>query len=294
MAIELPIFQRDLPKHIRFNHQAPGNLRNYITISNVISMIENPFDKDKIIEGLVEKQFDNPDAKYYHMTAEDIAEAWEAKAAQSRSYGQLLDNYIGLVLENGIDSKDIEMFILDYVEGDERAQALVDGFNFFYKTFIATGRLVPIAREEDIVLPMTDDEGNQFYIKGRFDCLFYDTKTESYVIVDWKSNEEIPCEANKWTKRCLGAARGLYDLAGVKYTTQVFFYKMGGIKGDYFNGIKDPSKVKVMIVNLPGTKDESGDPIFKAIGAQYTYDEELLKKIFIYAYKKKELLRKNS
>lgn len=273
-----------MEKHDELNfgqQSAPG----YITISSVIDMIAEPFDSEAIAEKQFNENFNNPESRYYQMTKQDILDAWANKGAESRAYGQNLDKYIGICLTS--DETERELFRMDYVTGDKRMEGLCAAFDSFYNKFVKDGPLRFIDRERTVYLNITNEKGETISVKGRFDALFYDERSGHYVVVDWKSNGNIECVPTKWTKKLLGPARSLYDLAGNKYTTQVFFYKEGLSKN---NDIPE-DQIDVMIVNLQGY-DENDKPIFKCIGAQYAYDEKFLDDVFFYAYNKKQIMNR--
>lgn len=263
-----------------------GKLSGNISISAVIDMLAEPFDSDQVAQNTYNKNFDNPDSKYYQMTKEQILESWASKGAESRNYGMLLDEYIGIKLE-GTDIQ-LKIFKIDHIDGDKRMEGLCASFDSFYKRYIESGRLVYVTREQYVNLELSD-----VIVRGRFDALFYAPATGHYVVVDWKSNGDIPLTPNQWTKKLLGPAKNLYDLAGNKYTTQVYFYKMALGNGQFLDGIEGPQDIDVIIVNLSGY-DGDDNPIVNCIGPQYEYDEKFLTSIFTYAYKKKQLLSNRS
>ena len=82
------------------------------SISTILSMLQEPFDQKGVAEKTFNKRFNDPTSEYYQMTVEQIIEKWEDKAAASRRYGKLNDDYIGIVLEGTEDDKDL-FLILD-------------------------------------------------------------------------------------------------------------------------------------------------------------------------------------
>lgn len=266
----------------KFNFNKPDDLDKdkCLSISSVIDMISPAFDREKVAEKTHNKHFNNPESQYYQMSVEEIMEAWEEKGATSRYYGSSLDDYIGFRL-NGT-SNEVEIFKLDKVDGDERMEGLCESFESFYNKYIENGPLEYVDREQYVYYPI-DIDGEKWYIRGRFDCLFYNKEKEHYVIVDWKSNGEIEINPTKWTERLNGPAKTLYNLSGVKYTAQVFFYKSG------LEYQCPEETVDVAITNLPGY-DAEKNPQVNVYGAQFKYDKDFMDKIFTYAIKKKKLL----
>ncbi|MCH5166976.1 MAG: PD-(D/E)XK nuclease family protein [Erysipelotrichales bacterium] len=268
-------------KEIKFETPSDFDKTRSISISAVIDMISPQFDREAVVQKTFDKNFNNPESKYYQMSKEQILEMWEEKGATSRYYGSSLDDYIGLRFTG--HPNDVEIFKMDKVEGDNRMEGLCESFDKFYKEHVDNGPLEYVNREQYIYYPI-DIDGEQWYVRGRFDCLFYNTETNHYIIVDWKSNGEIETSPTKWTEKLYGPAKSLYNLSGVKYTTQVFFYKLG-----LENQLNNEEVVDVAITNLPGYDNEN-NPQVKIYGAQYKYDKDLIENILKYAIKKKKLL----
>ena len=82
-----------------------------VSISNALDMLFTPFDSEGVAQKTYEKYYDNPESEYYHMTAEQIREAWSAKGVESCKYGSLLDDYIGATLTG--TENDLRLFKLD-------------------------------------------------------------------------------------------------------------------------------------------------------------------------------------
>ena len=158
----------------------------YISISEVLGLLNEPFDKMGVAQKTFDKNFDNPDSQYYHKTVDQIIESWEAKGAESCKYGRLLDEYIGVVLEGSESDK--ELYKLDNdIDGDERLAGLIQSFDEFLAYMAANyPALEYVTREKMLYYKLGD-----FYIRGRFDALFYDTARNKWIIIDWKSSGTI-------------------------------------------------------------------------------------------------------
>lgn len=274
---------KNMIQKLEFKSPENYNKQKTISISTVLGMISEPFDSDAVAQKTYDKNFNNPESKYYQMTKEQILESWAEKGATSCKYGSQLDDYIGICLTGNETEK--ELFYMDYIDGDERMEGLAKSFDRFYNEKIKNGSLEFVNREQYLYFEVEVD-GELWHVRGRFDCLFYNKETGRYVIVDWKSNGEIETEPTKWTKKLLGPAKSLYDLSGIKYTTQVYFYKMALeslpllVKNDI---------VDVAIVNLSGY-NENKEPQLKIITALYPYEKTFIESILKYAIKKKILM----
>ena len=256
-----------------------------ISISKIIELLQEPFDQKGVAEKTYNKHFNNPDSQYYQKTIEEICEMWSAKGAESCRYGSLLDDYIGLNLTRTSD--ELELWKLDNnYEWDERLLAHCTSFDDFYSVLSASGDMEFVDREKSVYYQVGD-----YYVKGRFDALFYNKKTGKYIIIDWKSSGTIDKIPNQWTKKLFGPAMKFPALNYYTYTIQLHFYKKTLIKNYLPEGTKEEDVI-VMIVNLP-------DHIIESIGKKYQthyeafqYDSMLMEQIFNFAIKKKQILDK--
>jgi hypothetical protein len=253
-----------------------------------LGLISEPFDSEGVATKTYNKHFNNPNSEYYKMSVQEIMDKWAAKGAASCHYGSLLDNYIGLILEKA-DEMDMEMFKLDYdYDGDERLQGVCNSFDNFVSEYLGSHpELEFVTREQTVYLKIS--EGN--YIKGRFDALFYNTKTNRYLIVDWKSSGSVDKKTTPWTGKLLGPAKDIYALNHNTYTLQTYFYKTALESMGYI-----PAGVEVdcIIVQLPGTVVAESNDVYCVHQTAFPYDKELMLKIFDYAFKKNLILEKKN
>lgn len=268
-----------------------------ISISAILGMLEEPFDKEGIAQKTFDNNFNNPNSEYYQMSVNQIIEKWEQKGATSRHYGSMLDNYIGCNL-TGSDT-DLKLFKLDNdYEHDERLHSLCDSFDNFYSVLSKSGDTIFVDREKTIyhkvtiVNPDNDNEKLEYYIKGRFDALFYNKRTNKWIVIDWKSSGSIDKVPNKWTKQLLGPMKKYPALNYYTYTTQLYFYKLTLIEEGYLSKGTSPDDVVVMIVNLPGKIIEDIGRNFATHQAAYGYDKDLLENLFTYGATKDYLNKK--
>ena len=112
--------------------------------------MKKPFDRDGIATKTFNNHFNNPKSEYYHMTVEQIINKWETKAATSRQYGSMLDEYIGYNLNN--DQDGLEMFNLDYDrDGDERLNNICNSFDTFVNDYLKQHPTLMVASISAIV-----------------------------------------------------------------------------------------------------------------------------------------------
>lgn len=212
-------------------------------------LVAEPFDAEKSAKICEAKGKDNPNYKYYNMTAEQIMESWSEKSAESRRYGTLLDEYTGLILEQ---SSDLERWkITNGYNYDARLKANCDGFEEFRKQLEETTNYRYVGREIQVFA--TSEKGN--VLNGRLDCLFEDASDESnkkYLIIDWKTTDEISTK-NQYKKKLRGPAFNLDDCDMNKYTAQLFIYKKALVET---YGIANEENVKVAVCNVLRERNE--------------------------------------
>ena len=261
-----------------------------ISISNLLGTLSTPFDSEGVAQKTFEKHYDNPQSEYYHMTAEEIREAWAAKGATSTHYGSLLDDYIGCILTG--NENDMTLFKLNNnFDYDEKLKAHCNAFDNFYAVLSKSGDTEFIDREKYLYLkvrnPLTKED---MYIYGRFDALFRNKRTGKYILIDWKSSGTIDKVPDRWTKKMLGPMFKYPQLNWYTYTLQLYFYKNALLKSGYLPEGTTADDIIVMIVNLP-------DHIIPEVNMNYQihqgampYDENMLKTFYEFAIQKHILL----
>lgn len=267
----------------------------YITISNVNGQLSIPFDKEGVAKKCEEKG-KKCQCQWTGKTAADIIQMWEDKAAISREYGKKVDTYTDCVLNEDVDA--LELYKLDNdIEHDERLKAHITAFDEFYERIMKSGDVVFVGREIE-VWNRIKTNNEEFYVKGRLDALFYNKRTDTWIVIDWKSNESITTRHDKFTEHLLGPAKDLYAIDWNTYTLQVYNYKEALLQ-NYLPIGTEPSHVQCMIVNLPKTEYDNSDAVlgkgqkYKAYMGAFPYDENRINGIFEYAYKKDKLTRKS-
>lgn len=266
-----------------------------LSISNALNMLLTPFDSEGVSQKVYENHYDNPQSEYYHMTAEQIREAWSAKGAASTHYGSLLDDYIGCILTG--NENDLRLFKLDNgYDYDERLHGLCDSFDNFYSVLSKSGDTEFIDREKYLYLkvknPFHNEEGqNEYmYMYGRFDALFRNKRTGKYILIDWKSSGTVDKVADKWTKKMLGPMFKYPQLNWYQYTLQLYFYKQALLNSGYLPEGTSPDDIVVMIVNLPGKIIEGCGQNYQIHQGAIPYNETELNNFYEFAIKKYILL----
>ena len=258
-----------------------------LSISAVLGMLEEPFDQIGVATKTFNKNYNNPNSEYYQKSIEEICEMWTNKASTSREYGKMLDNYIGYNLNK--DEDGLEMFNLDYDrDGDERLNNICTSFDDFVKDILEKHpELEFVTREQTLYYKVPNTE---YYIRGRFDALFYNTEKKRYLIIDWKSSGDVDKKPSPWTGKLLGPCKNLLDLNWNTYTLQVYFYKTALEASGLLN---DGEEVDCIIVQLPGHIINESNKMYCIHKPAFEYDKTFMDKLFIWAHKKNILLKKN-
>lgn len=263
-----------------------------ISITEILNFLEHPFDSHLVAEKTFEKHYNNPESEYYHMTVEQIIEKWSNKGSESCRYGSMLDDYIGIIL-TGTDN-DMKLYKLDNAyDYDERLKGLCDSFDNFYALMMKSGDVEFIDRERTVYLKTTITNSQtstqeDYYVKGRFDALFYNKRTNKYIIIDWKSSGSIDKVPSKYTGKFLGPMYQYPELNYYRYTNQLHFYKKALLEGYLPKGTQEDDVV-VMIVNLPGKLIKESGQNYMTHLAGMKYDSFLLDRIFNFGIQKKIL-----
>lgn len=227
--------------------------------SKIIECLKEPFDQDAIARKTFTKHFEDPESQYYHMSVDDIKKLWESKAETGKRNGQLLDKYIGYMLEGKDNVEEIKEKFLSSIDDIPKNKCL--SFNEFYKHNIVN-KLQYVCRE--ILL-----YDKSLKINGRPDALFM--SSDVLILVDWKNTENLTT-TNTWSK--LKGPLYAYDASDLNaYTIQLYLYK-------YM--LKNTYKIESPILSLVVNIREKDFGIYQPI---IPYSDELVKKIIEYAEK---------
>ena len=275
---------------IDFSNLDIDKTKRKISISNLLDTLFTPFDSEGVAQNTYNKHFNNPESEYYHMTVEQILEAWSAKGARSTHYGSLLDDYIGCILTG--NENDLRLFKLDNgYDYDEKLKAHCDAFDNFYSILSKSGDTKFIDREKylylDVKNPIT---GEDMYVYGRFDALFKNERINKYILIDWKSSGTIDKTPTKWTKKMLGPMFKYPQLNWYRYTLQLYFYKEALLKTGYVPADTKPEDIIVMIVNLPDHVIPEVNMNYQIHQGAMPYDENMMDTFYKFAIEKFILL----
>ena len=243
--------------------------------------IKIKFDDVATAERCAQKGLEDPDYKYAGMTAEQILEQWHAKADESKRYGTLLDDYAGMRLNHEDDK--LEMWKLDNAyEYDERLNANCKGFDEFYEFISTKTNYKYVARE----LPLYCKTNKGGLINGRFDCLFYDENTDAFIIIDWKTTDDITT-SSAYHKKLQGPAYMLDECDMNTYTIQLHVYKKALVET---YGLSSYDKISVYVCNMLKQPGEDGK-YYKLFKQNFNFDINKLNAFIDFGHNKHKLLK---
>lgn len=195
-------------------------------VSNVTHMFQEHFNAPIKARETYERNYDNPDSKYYRMLPEEIEAAWELNSRQAcehgtqrhefgescyyfmtRQYDKILPEFKNRLTEDG-------GFLAIY----PKEEAVVQFYEDMPKC------IVPILAETKVY----DEE---LGYSGTFDLLcYYDAELDGkpssksgLVVMDWKTNKDLYKNFND--KRLLSPFEGLRDMPISIYKLQLSLYE---------------------------------------------------------------------
>lgn len=258
-----------------------------ISISEILGMLSEPFDRDGVAQKTFDKHYNNEDSQYYHKTVDEIIDMWEAKGADSLHYGRLSDQYIETRLTKS--DNDLELWKLDNnYDYDDRLKNNCSSFDNFYNLFNKKYQFID--REQTVYLMSPNKD---FLIKGRYDARWMNTDNGNHLIIDWKTSGTIDKTPTRWTGKLLGPASIYPNLNWYIYTMQVYFYKYA-LLHTYLPEGTDENSIDVAIVDLPGQILESTGKNWEYATPAFQYDEQFMERLFEFGMRKKMLLESKS
>ena len=236
--------------------------RKCVSVSKLCNNImKAEFDAEKKAHECYLKGLNDPNYKYAGMSEKDILNAWEEKSKISKHYGSLLDDFAELYLTEKHDLLEEWKQAYDF-EHDLRLKYTCTGLMQFYSNIIAKTNYRFIARE--LPLYCSTDTGK---INGRFDCLLYDEITDSYIIIDWKTTDNITTKS-LYNKHLLGPGYLLDECDMNIYTIQLHVYKKALVET---YGLASFDRISVYVCNLLKQPGQDG-LLYKLFPQNFPFD----------------------
>lgn len=248
-----------------------------IGVSKCVSMLKPEFETDRIAGEMVEKYFDVEGHKYYHMSKEDIVELWETKKNNACIRGSLFDSYVAQVFEIRDTATYNKWYFKHNIRANKFMQRAMNGFGKIIKNYAELGYTTVVGTE--IPLFAFNSRNQNQVINGRCDCLLYNPTTKHFLVIDWKTNEEIK---QTGYESMYGPMSNFPSCEYYGYILQVFFYKKALIE-TYKLGTAETIHVAICQMGVP---EEPNYKIFN--DSDFSYTNSLMNDIIKYAYLRKE------
>lgn len=276
--------KEEIKKHIKTVNEQFKNVSSIISVSKMLDFLSRKFDAEKQALVCEAKGQSDPKYKYAGMTAAEIMEQWTAKADESKKYGSLLDTYAGLSFGDTSIKESLDVWKLDHnFDYDERLKSNCTGFDEFVSDMSGYG-YVYVGRELTVYLKTANDN----VITGRLDCLFWHPETNKYLIVDWKTTDDIKL-SSFGNQKFFGPGFEIDDCDMSKYTTQLHVYKEA-LCSTY--NLAKPEDVAVVIVNLRKSEEANGRH-YLLYKENYQFKSQRLHDFVDFAIKKRSLINQD-
>lgn len=273
------IMDNSITRHIdEVNLNTPDfRWENCISVSKCIGFMKHEFNAEVTAKNMIPKHFNNPSSKYYQMTAEQIIEMWNEKAESAKEKGRQFDALMNQLIEVR-DNNELQLWKYD-VSWDEN--------DFLKRAYEGFKKLLEILQAEYMVigteLPLyaRSCKNPNHITCGRCDCLLWNWKTKRYLIIDWKTSEQIKQSAFKNMK---GPGNKYPDADYFHYMTQLSFYKKSIVETYKLASAKN---VDILICQM-GIPENPGFKTFGPTG-KFMYDSAYLDNAIDYAFLRKEI-----
>ena len=261
------------------NKELKDLFKKTLSVSKLNEYLKEPFDEITMAENCYQKGLKDPTYKYAGMNVNEILTQWHDKANESKHYGRLLDEYTDLLFNK--KDNDLELWKLNNnFNNDNRLNNYCKGVEQFIDFIILNTNYYYVGRE----IPIFYENKNEDKINGRLDFLLYDDNTDSYIIIDWKTTENITIK-NNYNKHLLGPAYMLDECDMNLYTIQLFIYKLA-LVNTY--KLTTANKISTYVCNL--LRNSDNNIYYKLYKPNFVYNENLLNKFIEYGNNKLKLL----
>lgn len=252
------------------NTQLKPEYKKTCSVSKLCAYIKPEFDEIKVATACAAKGQNNPDYKYYNMSVEQILDLWHEKSDTSKKYGSLFDEYTYFISNNLKQTEQFqEWMIKNNFNTDERLKNNCTGFDQFYAKLTSTTNYIYV--DSEIPMYTCTPEGNK--ITGRLDALFYDPNTNGFIIIDYKTTDNISTSSD-YNKKLNGPLYMLDDCDMNPYTVQLHVYKKALVETYKLCPYEN---ISVYICNALREPDEN-NRLYKLIPQNFKFDINLLNK----------------
>lgn len=262
------------------------NGRRIISLTKMNDFLSEPFDKERVAQQCAEKGATDPKSKYAGMTKEDILAKWTQNAETSMMYGSKVDEYAECVF-NANENATLMWKLDSGFDYDEKLQNFCKGLDEFISYMTERGYQF-IGREIPMYVESIGTFGKTNIVTGRLDALFYNPEKNKYMVVDWKTTEDIKTQSFR-SKRMKGPGLVWEDCDMSKYTIQIHTYK-NALINTYCIAPED--SISVCVINLREVQDPYYKKNFIPYKEMFSFDSKRLNDAVDFAINKRELLKK--
>ena len=276
----------DIKQYIEsINKQKQFTYKGSLSVSKCIETLKNPFDSERVANEMYQKYYNQEGNKYYHMLPDEIIRMWEQKRDNALSRGKLFDSYVEQILEIR-NPNSFSIWKLDNdIDNNEFMEKAIKGFNNVISYLRNVEHYDTIIGTEIPLWIQLHNSPTDYFINGRCDCLLYNSTTKSYLIIDWKTNDEIKTSGFKNLK---GPLIEYKDCDYNCYLTQLFFYKKALVET---YKLTDYLHINVAICQV-GTNNENNYTLYKPGSLGYNFDTTLMNRIIQYCHSIREIKEK--
>lgn len=218
---------------IEEGHRYFVGARELTSVSVMTHTFQEHFDPDVMAPLTYERNYNNPESKYYHMSVDEIKKAWEKNSKQACNHGTERHEYAESIFHFMVGEYDrILPEFKDRLMKDENGN---DYFLAIKAKEIAAGKvyidmpdcLIPILAETKVY-----NIEKEYAYSGTFDILFYynaqligrDPSTSGLYVLDWKTNADL--FKNFGGKTLLAPFDEMLDMPKSMYVLQLNSYQM--------------------------------------------------------------------
>lgn len=205
-------------------------------VSNVVDEFVPPKDTDAMALGTFQRNFDNPDSKYYQMTVEQIKEEWKRITDHACSHGTERHEF----------SEGLYYFSthqLDGIPEEFKCRVHKDEHGGLYYEALYEKEKAACKFYEDLpqcyipILAETKVYNEELEYSGTFDLLVYfdatvyglkDDSKSGLVVLDWKTNKNLYKNYNQ--EKMLPPFEGMLDMPLSHYKLQLSLYSLALMK----------------------------------------------------------------
>jgi len=176
-------------------HKYTHKGEEYISVTTLIGLFFEKFNADEVIDTYYNNWQKDKKSKYYGLSKEEIKELWSNETETGSRFHKAIEDYL-------------KGKYYDFTNLEPEFEQFLEFLND-YSSLLSIDSEILVYDEE-------------LKIAGTVDAIFYDRKTNSYVIIDWKRVKNIDKQGYKRAKYPISE---VYDCNYYKYLLQLNIYR---------------------------------------------------------------------